>query len=150
MIEHDISNYGFRGPIFHLMCDYPTNRWQYVFDNEGIPEKLHVNTGVPQGSILGPFLFLVYINDLPAVSSTKSKIVIFADDTSLFQSGKQNLLTIRNDTNEMTNWFACNKLSINSSKCETISFGTGKPPALMKIDNIIIPDKPHCKYLGVH
>ena len=138
--------YGFRGPIFILVSDYLTNRWQFVFDNERITEKHPVFTGVPQGSILWPFL-LIYINDVPVVCSTKSKIPMLADDTSLFfQSGKQNLLTIQNDINEMTTWFACNKLSINSSKCETISFGIGKPPAL-KIDNISIPDKPHCKYL---
>ena len=120
-----------------------------MFDNEKITEKLAVITGVPQGSILGPFLFLVYINDLPAVCSTKSEMAILADDTSLFQSGKQNLLTIQNGINEMRNWSAYNKLSINCSKCETISFGIAKPPAL-KIDNISIPDKFHCKYLGVH
>ena len=144
-----LYNYGFRGPILHLMSDYLTNRWQYVFDNERNTEKLPVITGVPQGSILGPFLFLSYINDLPAVCSTKSNIAIFAEDTSLFQSGKQNLLTIQNDLSEMTIWFAWNKLSINSSKCETISFGIGKPPAL-KTDNISIPEKPHYKYSGVH
>ena len=101
------------------MSDYLTNRWQNVFDNERTAEKLPVITGVPEGSILGTFLFIVYINDLPAVCSTKSKIAKFADDTSLFQSEKQNFLTIQNDINEMTNWFACNKLSINFSKSES-------------------------------
>ena len=128
-----LYNYGFRGPIFHLMGDYLANRWQYVFDNERITEKLPVITSVPQGSILGPFLLIVHINDLPAVCSSKSEIAIFADDTSLFQSGKQNLIAFQIDLNEVTNWSACNKLSINSSKCETILFCIGKPPAL-KID----------------
>ena len=49
----------------------------------------------------------------------------------------------------MTKEFACNKFFINSSKCETISFGIGKPPGL-KTDNICMPDKPHCNYLDVH
>ena len=127
------------------MSEYLTNRWQYVFDNEKITKKLPVIAGVPEGSILGPFLCPVYINDLPAVCSTKNRIAMFFDDASLFQSGKQNLLRIQNDINEMTKWLACNKLSINSSKCETISFGIGKPPGL-KIDNISITQKPHCKY----
>ena len=92
-----LYNYGFRGPIFHLMSDYLTNRWQYVFDNGRNTENLPVIIGVPQCSMLGPYLFLVYINDLPAVCSNKSKIAFFADDTSLLQSGKQILLTIQND-----------------------------------------------------
>ena len=66
------SNYDFRGPIFHLMGDYLTKRWQCVFDNERITKKRSVNTDVQQGSILELFLFLVYLNDLPAVCSTKS------------------------------------------------------------------------------
>ena len=117
---------GFSRPIFHLMSDY-------VFHNEIITEKLPVVSGVPQGSILGPFLFLVCNKDLPAVCSTKSKIAMFAEDTSLFQSGKETLLTIQNDENEMTRWFACNKVSINSSKCETILFCIGKLPGLKLI-----------------
>ena len=143
-----LYNYGSRGPIFHLMKDYLPIIWQYMFDNERITElkELPVITGVPQGSILGPSVFLLYINDLRAVCSTKSKIPIFADDTSLFQSEKEKLLTIQNDINKLTNLFAYNKLSISSSKCET-SFGIGKFPAL-KIDNITIPDKHHCKYVG--
>ena len=68
---------------------HQTNRWQYVFDNARVPEKLPVVTAVPRDSILRPFFFLVYVNDLPAVYSTKCKIAIFADNTSLFQSGKK-------------------------------------------------------------
>ena len=84
-------SYGFRRPIFHMMIDHSENGWQCVFDNERFTEKLPVTTGVSQGSILESFLSLVYINDMADVSSTKSKIAILADNSSLFQSGKQNL-----------------------------------------------------------
>ena len=99
--------------MFHLMSDYLSNKWQYVFDNEIITEKLPVITGVPQSSISGPFLFLFlfYINDLPAVCSTKSKIAIFADDTSLVQSEKQNLIKTQNDKNE--NKLVCLRQSVH-------------------------------------
>ena len=85
-----LNKYGFRGPIFILVKDYLTNRWQFVFDNESITEKHPVFTGVPQGSILWPFL-LIYINDLPVVCSTKSKIAMLADDTSVLPIRKTKL-----------------------------------------------------------
>ena len=67
---------------------------------------------------------------------------MFADDTSLFQSGKQKVLAIHSDKLEITNWCACSKLSINSPKSETISFVFDKPPG-SKNDKINIPDKYH-------
>ena len=76
-------------------------------------------------------------------------MALFIDDTSLFHSRKRYRLTNPSDLNSISNWFARNKLTINTSKCETISFGSGKLPKLV-IANFNIPDKPHCKYQGVY
>ena len=80
--------------------------------------KLTINCGVPQGSILGPLLFLIYINDLSTVSSALFSI-LFADDTNMFDTGKDiNLLSkkINEELIKIQEWLRCNKLSLNVSK----------------------------------
>ena len=62
-----LSNYGFRGPIYNIMVDYLSNRSQYVYANGNRSDIAKITTGVPQGSVLGPFLFLVYIKVLPGI-----------------------------------------------------------------------------------
>ena len=74
-----------RGLSFDLISSYLANIYQFTNINSTKSDKNLINHGVPQGSVLGPILFLLYINDLPNVSSLK--ILLFADDTALFASG---------------------------------------------------------------
>ena len=71
-------NYGIQGVVLNYFKDYLNSRRQYVFINGVNSDSLYVRCGVPQGSILGPILFLLYINDLNTVSS-KLKTIMFAD-----------------------------------------------------------------------
>ena len=71
-----------------------------------------------------PFLFLLYINDLPTIIQ-ESQATMFADDTSLLKSGKKGELLLQPDVERLSNWFISNKLTINVGKCEIISFGIG-------------------------
>ena len=121
-INHDIlldklNHYGIRGIANDWLRSYLTGREQYVDWNNKTSDKLPIATGVPQGSILGPLLFLIYINDLPA--ATKLKTVLYADDSNLLIKGKD-LQSVCHDLNDeltkICDYFKANKLKLNTGK----------------------------------
>ena len=118
--------YGFRGPIFHLTQNHLQNRNQYVFHQCKNCCLSTLTTAVSQGSIIGRFLFLLYINDLPDCFS-ESRIAMFADDTSLYNFGPKANDESFNDVETMSRCFKDNKLTLNTDKCESLSFRTSEP-----------------------
>ena len=132
-VRHDIllqklKHYGIRGVIFDWFKDYLSNRTQSTKILNHMSSPLNIKYGVPQGSVLGPILFLIYINDLPQIFP-QLKSVLFADDSTLYITGDDPISmieTANSDLEILHNWCVSNRLTINSNKTYYMLF-TNKP-----------------------
>ena len=139
------------------MKSYLSNRKQFTNVASYSSTYNEINTGVPQGSNLGPLLFLIYMNDLPFVSEILSSI-LFADDTTLFLTGKDpviinDLLNI--EFRKIYRWFNANKLLINFDKTNYVIFKTRNKRFDESAINIFVDGKEikksNCvKFLGIY
>ena len=119
-----LTYFGIKGVYLDWFNSYLRNRKQFIFYNDKNSSMLDITCGVPQGSILGPLLFLLYINDLQKASSIV-KPIMFADDTNIFFSDKHItslFSTMNNELKNIQKWFNSNKLSLNASKTKYIFF----------------------------
>lgn len=140
--------YGVRGSALSLLKSYLYGRIQRVDVNGQRSPGSLVSMGVPQGSILGPFLFLIYINDLPYLVKTHHDIVLFADDTSLiFKVTRQQQACndINNAISKVVHWFNVNNLLLNEKKTKCIKFVTSnvnhkQPSVLVKDEELELVD----------
>jgi len=120
-IDHNIllyklEHYGFRGIVLEWFKDYLSNRTQYVSYNKCESQSKQIVCGVPQGSILGPLLFILYVNDIVHTSKLLD-FILFADDTTILYSSENissKIRLINRELGEVSNWFKANKLSVNS------------------------------------
>lgn len=147
-----LEHMGIRGNALNWLTSYLNNRHQYVKYNNCNSNIFSITTGVPQGSILGPILFLLYINDLCNVSMLKS--ILFADDTNFFSSGKNITELINTFEDELVKidiWFQINKLSLNVSKTNFMIFSRKKIPEdiSLSINGTSITRVYKTKFLGV-
>ena len=129
-VDHNIlisklEHYGVRGTSLRGFESYLSNRQQYVEFNGVSSESCEIKCGVPQGSILGPLLFLLCINDLCNVSKVVD-LILFADDTNIIFSHKDfDLLPgiLNSEMLKLTQWCRANKLSINFKKSNFMVYG---------------------------
>lgn len=129
-VDHDILkrklfDSGIRGVAYDLLADYLSNREQFVKVGSAEGTRKRVTHGIPQGSILGPLLFLVYINDLACIG-LEGKLQMYADDTVIIYSLKQYQdleRAMTSDLLKLEKWFFDNKLSFNATKTKYILFG---------------------------
>lgn len=129
-VNHEILleklyNCGIRGSPLDWFSSYLRGRYQVVRMGEEFSFPLRVTSGVPQGSTLGPLLFLIYVNELLQLK-IHGRIYSFADDTSVLFSAKSKtelIGKIKNDLSILTAWFVKHKLYVNTEKTKLISFG---------------------------
>lgn len=147
--------YGIRGIALQWFKSYLSSRMQFVKYKENSSHKQLLTCGVPQGSVLGPLLFIIYTNDL-AYSLNKTKSIQFADDTTLYSTHKtisELYKNVNEDLEILHDWFKANKLSLNVSKTHYMLFSNKK---LKPSDQSLymgkekIEKKNHVKFLGLY
>ena len=158
-ICHDIllrklEHMGFRGPIYQWIKSFLTNRKQFVNVGNSSSEILNTKMGVPQGSTLGPLLFILYINDM-SNSFENLNIVHFADDSTLHTALGKNVNIAPQINTKLSNintWLLANKLHLNIGKTKYMIFSIkDKPPDLnLVIGNSCIERTNVQKFLGIY
>ena len=144
---------GLRGNCHDLVRDYITNRTQAVRMNDSLSSYSSTECGVPQGSVLGPLLFLIFLNDFNSISS-KLEVITFADDASIFMSNSD-MATLESQMNKelvkINTWFECNMLKLNLQKTGFQLFTKSKRHVDPKLEICGVPiDKlQEVKFLGV-
>ena len=127
-----LKSYGVTGQVYKLIENYLTNRKQRVTLNGLHSDWIDISAGVPQGSILGPLLFLIYINDLPENITSFTKL--FADDTSIFSKVRdvnESCSDLNNDLNIINEWAFQWKMSFNpdpSKQAVEVTFSKKRKP----------------------
>ena len=143
--------YGFSKQSLALLYSYLTNRWQRTKIENSFSTWSELLQGVPQGSILGPLLFNIYINDLLWIN-TSTNICNYADDTTLYacdQELESVLLRLEHDCLLAIEWFDSNFMKLNRDKCHLLIAGFKHQNHWLNVGGIKIWEKHHKKLLGI-
>ena len=123
-----LSSYGIGGKILEWIKSFLTSRRQRVVVNGEVSDWSDVTSGVPQGSVLGPILFLCYINDIPPV--VQNKVMLFADDTKIYSKvdSVEDCKNLQKDLDHLSDWSKRWGLKFHPQKCKVMRIGKKNPP----------------------
>ena len=127
-----IKSYGITGNLYNWIRCFLSDRKQRVIVNGEMSAFRNVISGVPQGSVLGPLLFILFVNDLPDTITSTCKL--FADDTKIYKDSKQHLI-IQEDINSLFQWSKKWQLEFNVDKCKVLHIGKYNPCHIYYTDN---------------
>jgi hypothetical protein len=151
-----LEHLGLNTPALKWFTSYLDDRYQVVAMDNHTSSPCKLSVGVPQGSILGPTMFLIYINDL-CCSLKHCKPILYADDTNLFYKNKNLILElpkINEDLQILKNWCDINKLTLNLEKTQYILIKNRQnpfhlPQGMIKLDNTALKETNSIKFLGI-
>ena len=143
-----LSSFGIHGKVLNTVFDFLSDRTYNVMVGDSKSNSFKVTSGVPQGSVLGPLLFLLYINDLP--ENIKNTVFLFADDLKMIAKAKDNQLS-QNDINSLVLWQNKWLLKFNTkdNKCKVMHIGKSNPCNQYNMGGIVLPSVESEKDLGV-
>ena len=148
---HKLHHYGVRNQTLDWVAAFLRNRTQRVVCEGQTSRSVPVVSGVPQGTVLGPLLFLAYINDLPDVVSSTARL--FADDCLLYRtiSSHQDAECLQKDLDSLQKWETQWGMQFNPEKCEVVRITLKRRPVISNyfIHNSALKTVGHAKYLGV-
>lgn len=138
--------------LYLILKSYLSDRYFQVRLDDALSNYHLIKSGVPQGSVLGPFLYLIFTGDVPVTNDTL--MATFADDTAILSSDTDPVRAsekLQNHLNLLQNWLEHWKINVNTNKSTQITFTTkrGTCPQV-SINNAPIPVKTEVKYLGLH
>ena len=134
-----VRHYGIRNNIFNWYESFLTNRTQQVQIDGSLSDPEDVLSGVPQGTVLGPLLFLLYINDLPQYVSEGTEVRLFADDSALYRKIKSpdDHRILQDDINSLQVWEREWSMEFHPQKCQLMRVTTKLDHNISKFDYII-------------
>ena len=144
-----LQAYGVSGQVFAWIKSFLKDRSQRVLINGVKSSWVKVESGIPQGSVLGPLLFLIYVNDIPA--SLQSKCLFFADDCKIFSPilNQDSVDRLQNDLDTLQLWSSIWQLPFNVSKCMVLHLGRLNPNSTYYINSTALQNTSEVKDLGV-